>query len=29
MIVLRRQRNLDWLIEAQLAQEEPAERPLP
>ena len=29
MIVLRRQRNHDWLIEAQLAQEEPAERPLP
>lgn len=29
MMVLRRQRNFDWLIEAQLAQEEPAERPLP
>ena len=29
IIVLRRQRNHDWLIEAQLAQEEPAERPLP
>jgi uncharacterized protein (TIGR02246 family) len=29
LIVLRRQRDHDWLIEAQIAQEEPAARTLP